>query len=521
MQGKHKLLRLVDSTISLLLITLLLGATLAFGGGVAWAKPALATVASLLVLGLSIRMTVSGSWAVLKSPLTGLGVLGIGLALVQIAPLPASLAKRVSPRSAEVYATGILSTPGLSDDPEMDRNDAASSRSPVSLNRSATLRWVWGAMICLSVFWGVSHYTDRQNRLFLVWGTILAALGINSILIVIQLATGSNGLYGFVQPGGGRLWDPSHADILAAPGTSVLRTLGENSVDGSSAWVVARPDRSFLLGTTFGGSGAFLGLAALALPLAIALVLQLISPRGSRESFLSRLRTQGHSTLVVMLLALIVVSSTLAGIFAARWFILPIACSVAIVGFGSSLIHGLRLMGLCVTVIALLSLMVGVVLGGAPWIEARTRPLTDPINLSEMKNTWASTSRIIRDYPVMGVGLGGFSAIEPFYKRQDASWSTASSSLLQWAAETGLPGISLLLLGFLWVLWRLPGSMSRVGTADRSLAFGMVGAAVGFGVFSVVHWTFELPSLAISASAIAGTWNRWLAGGTDLFVELS
>ena len=69
------------------------------------------------------------------------------------------------------------------------------------------------------------------------------------------------------------------------------------------------------------------------------------------------------------------------------------------------------------------------------------------------------------------------------------------------------------------VLCRLPACLKRVGSADRTLAYGLIGAALGFSLWSVVHWTVELPAVAISASALGGTWNRWLAGGTDLFVE--
>jgi hypothetical protein len=47
----------------------------------------------------------------------------------------------------------------------------------------------------------------------------------------------------------------------------------------------------------------------------------------------------------------------------------------------------------------------------------------------------------------------------------------------------------------------------------------LIGAAAGFTLFSAVHWTVELGSVALAASALGGTWNRWLAGGTDLFVE--
>ena len=71
----------------------------------------------------------------------------------------------------------------------------------------------------------------------------------------------------------------------------------------------------------------------------------------------------------------------------------------------------------------------------------------------------------------------------------------------------------------LWCLFRLPGAVRRVGTADRSLVFGLIGAAAGFSLYSAVHWTVELAAVAVAASALGGTWNRWLAGGTDLFVE--
>ena len=64
-----------------------------------------------------------------------------------------------------------------------------------------------------------------------------------------------------------------------------------------------------------------------------------------------------------------------------------------------------------------------------------------------------------------------------------------------------------------------PAVLKRVGSADRTLAYGLIGAAIGFSLWSVVHWAVELPAVAISASALGGTWNRWLAGGTDLFVD--
>jgi O-antigen ligase len=93
------------------------------------------------------------------------------------------------------------------------------------------------------------------------------------------------------------------------------------------------------------------------------------------------------------------------------------------------------------------------------------------------------------------------------------------SSLLQWWVESGVVGLGLLGLAALWGLIRLPGAIGRVGSADRALALGLIGAVICFGIVSGLHWTVELVAVALAASAVGGTCNRWLAGGTDLFVE--
>jgi hypothetical protein len=51
------------------------------------------------------------------------------------------------------------------------------------------------------------------------------------------------------------------------------------------------------------------------------------------------------------------------------------------------------------------------------------------------------------------------------------------------------------------------------------LACGLVASAVCFGAFASVHWTVELPAVGLAACAVLGTLDRWLSGGTDLFVE--
>ncbi len=81
-----------------------------------------------------------------------------------------------------------------------------------------------------------------------------------------------------------------------------------------------------------GGAGGFLALGSLALPLALAIVLHVISPRGSRESLAYRLQHTGQGGLTVLLVVMLVVSTFLVGLMAGPWFCVPFALGLAAVG---------------------------------------------------------------------------------------------------------------------------------------------------------------------------------------------
>jgi hypothetical protein len=217
------------------------------------------------------------------------------------------------------------------------------------------------------------------------------------------------------------------------------------------------------------------------------------------------------------MLPLLISSAFLLGMAAGPRFCIPALVGVMTVGLPS--LTGLRgwAVGLMVPVVT--SVILGVVLcafwrtaiGGSP-------PVTS-ISWERTQVLWTECLTVFQDFPVIGAGLGSFGAIHPYVKTHNASSTTAMSSLLQWTAETGTVGLLLLVVAIFWTCYRLPGVVKRVGSADRTLAYGLVGAAVGFSLWSLAYWTVELPAVAISASALGGTWNRWLAGGTDLFVD--
>lgn len=524
MNLRQKILRASDCIICALIAVLVLGSTVGFGGAVWWFRPVMAVAAFLLV---AIKLTqhlLAGELRILKSPLTLLGLLALGLGVVQLAPLPGGLASRVSPAAHEAYSRGFFANLVHADDPEASLPEAPQVRSPASLDRSATLRWLVGASACLGIFWAVSHFTDRLGRLYLVWGLVVAGFLLNAALAIVQLTNRADGLYGLFLPGNGPSWAPSLDDLLETPTTTTLRNFFDSIAPNSSpaavqARAVLNPTRPFLFGTMMGGSGALLALGALAMPLALAIVLHMLSPRGSRESLANRLGHSSQGSLVILLVSLTLLGAFLIGLVAGPWYCLPVVLGLVIVGLPALAQPGSRWPALSLTVGLLSSMGLGVAFQASwPVLLGGQVPVEAP-DLESARALWSESMKVIREFPLVGVGLGSFGTIHPYFKESDMASTTAMSSLLQWGVETGAVGLGILALSVLWCVVRLPAGLKRVGSIDRSLAHGLIGAALSFSLLAVVHWTIELSAVAISASALGGTWNRWLAGGTDLFVE--
>ena len=520
MNEPFRILPAMDRVLTALVTVLILGSALCFGGAVWWFRPAFAVLAFLLALITLARFLVERRMPIFKSPLTLLVFLAIGLGLLQLVPLPAALARTLSPIAHQVYSFGVIPDLARADSPSIDFGEAARVRSPATLDRAATLRWLFITVGCLAVFWAVSHFTDRLNRLYLVWGCVLGAFLINGAFGMVQLIGGVEGLYGYLRPGGTALWTPSVSDVVDSPSLTGLRRISDpfptpGSIGNQAA--VSVPDEPALMGTMMASSGAFLAFGSFALPLGLAIVLHMLLPRGSRESLSSRLSHKGQGSLIVLLVFLLVLSAFLIGMATGPRFCGPFLIALLAVGLPAILLSRGWAIALLATLLAaiglgaLLSTIWPAVVGGAPPME--------PVSWERTRLLWTDSLTIFHNFPIVGTGFGSFNAIHPYVKTHDASSSTAMSSLLQCAAESGVVGLTLVGIAAIWVFYRLPGMIGHVGSADRTLAYGLIGSAAGCSLWSIMHWSFELPAVAISISALGGIWNRWLAGGTDLFVD--
>ncbi|MDG3007589.1 O-antigen ligase family protein [Paludisphaera mucosa] len=517
---RMRFLSTFDRSFGWMVAVLVLAAILGFGGTAWWSRPALVAAATALTLMLLVRNLVEGRVTILKSPLGLLGLAALALGVLQVLPLPAGLAGRLSPTARAVYARGALPDLARADDPGATLAEAATIRSPASLDRAATVRRLALAAACLGVFWCASHAVDRLQRLYLIWGAVIAGFLLNTTFALVQISTRTDGLYGYCIPGAGApWWAPDSNDLLDAPAVAALRELPAATAPGSAPSAQLEVVRPFTFGSLPGGVGGFLALGALALPLILALVIHLCSPRGSRESWADRMAGTGRGSLAILLTLLSIPGAFLVGMAAGPWFCVPAALGLAMVGLPALFTPGARVVGLGLSSTLLVALASGVA-AQARWDDMTgARPPLEAPDWRGSREVWRDASHIFREFPVVGVGLGAFGAVQPYFKDRDLASNTAMSSLLQWSTEAGLVGLAILGVGALWCLARIPGSLKRLGSMDRFLAHGLIGAALALSLLAAVHWTVELTAVAVSASALGGTWNRWLAGGTDLFVE--
>jgi len=113
---------------------------------------------------------------------------------------------------------------------------------------------------------------------------------------------------------------------------------------------------------------------------------------------------------------------------------------------------------------------------------------------------WRKTADIIKDYPILGTGVGTFQFVLPRYREATttAFYDYTHNDYLQVLAETGIFGGVLLAAGILLVMktWREPGAV-RSGAVLR--------AACGFALLSVgLHEAMDF-SLQIPANLLALT----------------
>lgn len=111
---------------------------------------------------------------------------------------------------------------------------------------------------------------------------------------------------------------------------------------------------------------------------------------------------------------------------------------------------------------------------------------------------WNEALVMMTEHPAAGVGVGGFQVLSPTARSDpDARW--VHNSFLQQGAETGVVGLVLLTLLFLW-------GFASLGAARQPDVLGVLGgvALAALGIHACIDYVLHFPAVPITAAALVG-----------------
>lgn len=120
---------------------------------------------------------------------------------------------------------------------------------------------------------------------------------------------------------------------------------------------------------------------------------------------------------------------------------------------------------------------------------------------------WKETLSLIAEFPWFGCGLGGFESV--FLKHQaianNFAIQFAHNDYLQYLAELGIVGFSILSAALISVLWPIFDGLKHFVDEDRRLlTVGVIGSIVAIGLHSLVDFNMYIPANAMTLAWIVG-----------------
>ena len=498
--------------IYLLLAALIVGTPLAFGSVHPWAYAVVEVVAFALVLVWVVRVLGIGrnqdGWQSFSQARARLLILPTGLFLVpllQLVPMPPAAMRLVSPNTFSVYQESVPGWPDADPYATIIKHAGASNPDSAGVGEAGSGGAVPGAWRSLSL---APSLTRR------------ALLQLSAYLAIFLLAA-------VYRPDAGeRTRQPDEfarkllfAILAAGLVVAALGVIGRFTWNGRVLWFLVPYD----WGEAWPGAGLqargpfvyyvhFANYLTLIFPLAIAATLFPASfvSRGSCRAF------QLFSAVITLVLCLgILLSLSRAGwIGAGLGVALLFGCLLSVPAEKRPAL--LRLSGARVWMrvalgFAALVLVALLFVGSSPSAEIDARlnqTLKHETSLGIRLAVWQQSLRMVREFPVTGVGLGAWPELFPHYQTPpwNADWTfrEAHNDYLQLLTETGVPGFfafAFCFTGLGLVFWRA----RRELVCDQIPIFAALLAALAVMAFhEFFDFCLHTPANAVLFSVILG-----------------
>jgi len=121
-------------------------------------------------------------------------------------------------------------------------------------------------------------------------------------------------------------------------------------------------------------------------------------------------------------------------------------------------------------------------------------------DLKSRTTIWTDSFKIVKDFPILGSGLGTFSQIFPMYKSFHIRRfvSHAENDFLQLASEVGLIGVGVLFILFIFLFVRAVAGIRSMSFADsrRYIGIGGLVSVLALMFHSIVERNLQIPANA-------------------------
>jgi len=372
------------------------------------------------------------------------------LCLFQLLPLPPPLLQAISPIGHARYEGALLGNSAL---------PASSSWHPLSLYPFAT----WRTLLLLFAYVGV---------FYLVLYHVHSTAQIRRLLTALLLIGSFEALYGLYR-------HFSNQPILAA---------------GRASGTFINPNH-------------YAGYLEIIIPLSLALLLIFAPPPSPGISFRRRIIALANSqrpTLVglTFLGLLIMVVAVIFSI--SRAGIISLAASLLFFVLGSLYFRRGRRWTFVVLLLVSGALLLGLWEGLGPVEERFLKASESALGRYEI---WPAAMTMVKDFPLLGTGLGTFSSVFLGYQRAfpSAYFDHAHNDYLEILSETGWTGFLLLLAASLIFIASTLARLSKVQAREaRLIALGGLSAIFGLLIHSLFDFNLAIPSNALSLAVAAG-----------------
>ncbi len=471
---------MVDYAIEILLILLIIFTPIAFGSQVLWAFSLMELGILLIIILWAMqrvvyRPRVTGSSGNTQSPIPNpkseitvaiiLLSLFLGLVLFQMIPLPSGIVKIISPKTYELRSQLTVISPVTNNE---------SLITPLSFFPLGTKIEFFKWLTLSGLFVSLLNWRLSENRYRIM----------NHLIIAIFLVGVFESLYGIYE------FSSGHRHILNLDWSSRI-----SSVTG-----------------TFFNRNYFAGYLLMVIPLSIGLLFcREANQPGRFRNWRHRLSSlDGKDLLLGFGLILMILGLLLS---ASRMGIASLLISFSLISLLFRDPRGRE------TFSRASVLILGLAVLWAAWIgldAVISRFFAVSEGLESRWVIWANTFGIFKDFPLLGSGLGTFTEVFSMYRSFHIVGlvTHAENDFLQLASEVGLFGAGLLLILFLFLLFKATSGIRSLSRAEpqRYIAIGGLVGIMALMFHSIVERNIQVPANAFLYTAI---WAMVLRIGRD------